>query len=357
MEGSHRPTPAAGSSSAPASSAGGPTPAAGSTAPSRYAIEALGTAWKIVPDNFGLTIRGDDVTAHAFWRAPGAPGRPRDLGERQALARRRRDPPQLPPQQVSAPHAALGRARGRGLLPPRRRRRLALALRRPSGSRADDLNARLRPRRRADPAGAGAPHGPRGPSKRPADPPRRVPTRPLDHQRQRAGRALRGPPRRPPTSASTSRRRSRAVPSAWSRWPPTRRPTSLDALELSDLGPSPTSSATPRSSRSSTTRPFERSVLGRYGVPIAGIVDTLRVSRKLRGTKIDGGHSLKRRLRPRARDRARQVRAGQRLVPAAAHRAPGGLRGPGRRGAAAALRALRAAGDDRGGERTLAVGN
>src|SRR5690606_38108906 len=38
---------------------------------------------------------------------------------------------------------------------------------------------------------------------------------------------------------------------------------------------------------------FERSVLGRYGVPLAGVVDTLRVSRKLRGSKIDGGHSLK----------------------------------------------------------------
>jgi ATP-dependent Lhr-like helicase len=32
----------------------------------RHALEALGASWKIVPDNFGLTIRGEDVTQHAF---------------------------------------------------------------------------------------------------------------------------------------------------------------------------------------------------------------------------------------------------------------------------------------------------
>jgi ribonuclease D len=34
-------------------------------------------------------------------------------------------------------------------------------------------------------------------------------------------------------------------------------------------------------------------VLKRYGLTINGVVDTLQVSRKLRGTKISGGHSLK----------------------------------------------------------------
>src|SRR5690606_2894889 len=38
---------------------------------------------------------------------------------------------------------------------------------------------------------------------------------------------------------------------------------------------------------------FERSVLGRHGLALEGVVDTLSVSRRLRGRKIDGGHSLK----------------------------------------------------------------
>ena len=32
----------------------------------RHGLEALGASWKIVPDNFGLTIRGEDLTQHAF---------------------------------------------------------------------------------------------------------------------------------------------------------------------------------------------------------------------------------------------------------------------------------------------------
>jgi ATP-dependent Lhr-like helicase len=38
---------------------------------------------------------------------------------------------------------------------------------------------------------------------------------------------------------------------------------------------------------------FERSVLGRHGIAIEGVVDTLKVSRRLRGMKLEGGHSLK----------------------------------------------------------------
>ncbi|MBK8261115.1 MAG: ribonuclease D [Nannocystis sp.] len=67
----------------------------------------------------------------------------------------------------------------------------------------------------------------------------------------------------------------------------------LDALELSDLSPLGDLLGDPEVIKVIHNATFERSVLQRYGVPLTGVVDTLRVSRKLRGSKIDGGHSLK----------------------------------------------------------------
>jgi hypothetical protein len=124
----------------------------------RYALEALGATWKIVPDNFGLTIRGEDLTQHASASCSIAP-RARGLGEREAVARRRRGAAELPPEQVPAAHAAVGRARGggrptsstspaRGAGSRARRRATEHPPRVPAGSqrrRQQDLDARAPP--------------------------------------------------------------------------------------------------------------------------------------------------------------------------------------------------------------------
>jgi hypothetical protein len=94
--------------------------------------------------------RGPD--AARLPRAARRAARPRGLGEREALARRRRDAPELPPEQVPAAHAAVGRARGGGVVPARRRGRVALAQRR--GAPRSRGAAGAREGRRADAAGA-----------------------------------------------------------------------------------------------------------------------------------------------------------------------------------------------------------
>jgi len=68
----------------------------------------------------------------------------------------------------------------------------------------------------------------------------------------------------------------------------------IDPLEISDL------SALAELMGHSATRKlihnasFERQVLGRLGIEIRGVIDTLKVSRGERGYKIEGGHSLAR---------------------------------------------------------------
>lgn len=38
---------------------------------------------------------------------------------------------------------------------------------------------------------------------------------------------------------------------------------------------------------------FERRILGQIGIELSNVIDTLKLSREIRGKKIDGGHSLK----------------------------------------------------------------
>lgn len=67
----------------------------------------------------------------------------------------------------------------------------------------------------------------------------------------------------------------------------------IDALEVPDLAP-----LAPLLSSHGTTKvihyaAFERQILGRHGLAIEPVVDTREVSRRVRGDAVDGGHSLR----------------------------------------------------------------
>jgi ATP-dependent Lhr-like helicase len=67
----------------------------------------------------------------------------------------------------------------------------------------------------------------------------------------------------------------------------------LDALMLPDLSPLANLFADPLIVKVIHNAAFERSVFGRRGLIIESVVDTLHVSRRLRGKRANGGHSLK----------------------------------------------------------------
>ncbi len=66
----------------------------------------------------------------------------------------------------------------------------------------------------------------------------------------------------------------------------------IDALEIADLEPLAEVFADDRITKVIHNASFERSVLSRYGMTIAPVIDTLSSSRATRG-KVEGGHSLK----------------------------------------------------------------
>ena len=66
----------------------------------------------------------------------------------------------------------------------------------------------------------------------------------------------------------------------------------IDALAISDLSPLGPLLAAEAPLKVIHNADFERSVLGRLGFTIEGVIDTLEVSRRRRGRVIDGGHGL-----------------------------------------------------------------
>jgi len=66
----------------------------------------------------------------------------------------------------------------------------------------------------------------------------------------------------------------------------------FDALELGDLGPLRDILEDDGVMKLVHHASFERGVLGRHGIQLSNVVDTLDVSRKRRG-QVEGGHSLK----------------------------------------------------------------
>ena len=67
----------------------------------------------------------------------------------------------------------------------------------------------------------------------------------------------------------------------------------VDPLAISDLAPLALVLGDPAITKVIHNAAFERGVLGRYELPLAGVVDTLVLSRRLRGKHIQDGHSLK----------------------------------------------------------------
>ncbi len=67
----------------------------------------------------------------------------------------------------------------------------------------------------------------------------------------------------------------------------------IDALELTDLSPLRALLGSEDVVKIIHNAVFERSVLSRHNIEINNVVDTLVVSREVRGRKIEGGHSLK----------------------------------------------------------------
>ena len=67
----------------------------------------------------------------------------------------------------------------------------------------------------------------------------------------------------------------------------------IDALDVGDLhvlAPLLTSKETVKIIHNAV---FERGVLGRLGLELNGVLDTLKLSRRIRGRKAEGGHSLR----------------------------------------------------------------
>ncbi len=67
----------------------------------------------------------------------------------------------------------------------------------------------------------------------------------------------------------------------------------IDVFEIGDLAPFFLVLEDPAVRVIIHNAPFERGVLGRYGCQITSIFDTLAASRRLRGYRIPGGHSLR----------------------------------------------------------------
>ncbi len=67
----------------------------------------------------------------------------------------------------------------------------------------------------------------------------------------------------------------------------------IDALKVADLEALGEIFRDPSITKVIHHAPFERSVLGRYGLELNGVVDTLTLSRKRHGFKAEGGHSLR----------------------------------------------------------------
>ena len=256
----------------------------------RHALEALGASWKIVPDNFGLTIRGEDVTQHAFGELLERLREPevweneklwRDVAEGLPSYRLSKFQPLMPPwveREVVASYlldvaGAWRWLSGKGQ----------------TGEPAARVPATVAAPTRQELEKAAAPVVAPAAAPIPRDVCRPVRWVASDAELPALCESLRREPFIGLDVETTIQNRTLCLIQV---------ATSsgtylLDALELSDLSPLGEVFGEPSVVKVIHNANFERSVLERYGVPLDGVVDTLRVSRRLRGSKIDGGHSLK----------------------------------------------------------------
>ena len=256
----------------------------------RHGLEALGASWKIVPDNFGLTIRGEDLTQHAFSELLDRLLEP-EVWEHEKLWRDVAEG--LPSYRLS---------KFQPLMPPWVEREVV-------ASYLLDVAGAWRWLSGASPSVAPAPRVPAkvaAPTQQELDAaatPRMVPVGPpiprdqarpvhwivRDAELPALCELLRREPFIGLDVETTIQNHSLCliqVAASGGTY-------LLDALELADLGVLADVFADPAVIKVIHNATFERTVLGRYGLALKGVVDTLKVSRRLRGTKLAGGHSLK----------------------------------------------------------------
>ena len=256
----------------------------------RHALAALGSTWKIVPDNFGLTIRGDDVTQHGLGELLDRLLDPevweneklwRDVAEGLPSYRLSKFQPLMPPwveREVVASYlldvAGAWRWLSGAAPPVERAPRVPAQVAVPTKQELDTAATPV-----AVPAAAPIP---------------RDLTRPVrwitsDAELVALCESLRLERFIGLDVETTIQSRTLCLIQVAA----SSGTYLLDALELSDLSPLGDVFGDPAVVKVIHNATFESSVLRRYGLTLGGVVDTLRVSRRLRGTKIDGGHSLK----------------------------------------------------------------
>jgi len=261
----------------------------------RYAMEALGTDWKIVPDNFGLTIRGEAVTASAFGEMQEQLFDPevwendrlwRDVAETLPSYRLSKFQPLMPPwveREVVASYLldvagawhwlAGGKASWDGdTRTPSRRVTTGVA--EPTAAELARLESQA-------PAPAGPPI--------PRDEQRPIRWITNEHELAQLCTELCDEPVLGLDVETTLRSRTLCLVQIASR----STTYLVDALQIADLSRLSDIFGEPAITKVIHNASFERSTLGRYDIPLDGVVDTLHVSRKLRGRKLAGGHSLK----------------------------------------------------------------
>jgi len=259
----------------------------------RYALKALGADWKIVPDNFGLTIRGDDITAHAFGELLDRLLDPelwendklwRDVAETLPSYRLSKFQPLMPPwieREVVASYLLdvegawrwLSGAQPTSTAAPASAR-ISARIAEPTHQELDRLSSPVIPT-------VGPPI--------PRDEARPIRWITSDSELVELCESLRSEPRLGLDVETTIPSHTLCliqIASAEATY-------LVDALDIADFSPLSEILGDPKIVKLIHNAPFERRILDRYGVPIAGVVDTLRVSHKLRGKKITGGHSLK----------------------------------------------------------------
>lgn len=257
----------------------------------RHALEAIGSSWKVVPDNFGLIIRGEDLTQHGFHELLDRLLDPeiweneqlwRDVAETLPSYRFSKFQPLMPPwveREVVASHlldvAGAWRWLSGRVPADGRATRVPSAIAAPTPRDLDALAPQVVP----PPVDANAP--------REGAPQIQWITRDQDLPALCA--ALRREPCIGLDVETMIQNRTLCLIQIAAR----SGTYLLDVLELVDLSPLADVLEAPEVVKVIHNATFERSVLKRYGLTINGVVDTLRVSRVLRGTKIPGGHSLK----------------------------------------------------------------
>ena len=255
----------------------------------RHALAALGADWKIVPDNFGLTIRGDDLTQHGFGELLDRLLDPevweneklwRDVAETLPSYRLSKFQPLMPPwveREVVASYLLDVAGAWRWLSGA------------PSADRSDRIPAQVATPTPQELAAADAPlQAPAG-APIPRDQARPVQWIASSAELPALCEVLRREPSIGLDVETTIQSRTLCLIQIAA----SSGTYLLDALELADLSPLADVFADKAVVKVIHNATFERSVLGRHGLLLESVVDTLRVSRRVRGTKILGGHSLK----------------------------------------------------------------